>query len=134
MREELMKFALFYLGVIMIAASIISGLVTYYYPVSVEVEVVRGEVVLIIPKLNRTAEPRFIEWGPPKNDSLIMPKVDELNAELQEELQYPRREILIDRKTTYPLRDYALLTYLFSGTGLALIVVDRFKRNKSEVE
>ena len=110
MREELRKSTLFYLAVIMIAASIISGLVMYYYPVSVEIgreeTFLPADGVLIIGTSNRR-----------------------LNQTIEIDL---RREIRIDRRTTYPLRDYALLTYLFSGTGLALIVVDHFQKKRSE--
>ena len=87
---NLMKSAtLFYLGSIIIAASLAYGFMMYYYPVYTEIG----------------REDHFIEVGVEDQEITVVSP-------------------LIKYRTTYPLRDYALLTYLFSGIGLVLIVID----------
>ena len=110
MKGKLMKSAaLFYVGVAVITASLASGFITYYYPVYTEIG--REDIPVHY----------FADIYPVPGTPIPPPNRTFLST-------------LVKYETAYPLRDYALLTYLFSGTGLALIVVDRFKRNKSEVE
>ena len=111
-KGKLRRFALFYLGVVMIAASIVSGLITYYYPVSVEIG--REEIILPV------EEDGFVIEIPPNQTSN------------QTFAVYLRREVRIDRRTTFPLRDYALLTYLLSGVGLGLIVTHNLRQSEQE--
>ncbi len=96
MKGKLVKSALFCLGVIIIAASLASGFITYYYPVYTEIGREEIPVDVHIDINNITYVP----------------------------LPGPVFSTLIKYRTAYRLRDYALLTYLFSGIGLVLIVTD----------
>ena len=99
MQGKLMKSALFYVGVIIIAASLASGFMTYYYPVYIEIG--REDIPVDY----------FVDIYPIPGTSIPPPNRTFLST-------------LIKYRTAYSLRDYALLTYLFSGIGLVLIVID----------
>jgi len=103
--RKLRKFALFYLGVIIIAASLASGFMTYYYPVYTEIG--REDIPVHY----------FADIYPVPGTSIPPPNRTFLST-------------LVKYETAYPLRDYALMTYLFSGLGLVLIVTDYALRER----
>ena len=110
MKGKLVKSAaLFYVGVIIITASLASGFVAHYYPVYTEIG--REEIPVHY----------FVDIYPVPGTSIPPPNQTFLST-------------LIKYRTAYPLRDYAPLTYLLSGTGLVLIVIDHFRKKRVEAD
>ena len=119
-KGKLRRSALFYLGAIMIATFIVFGLVTYFYPVTEltddpVLEVMEPDEGVVAVIIYYICEAETNETG---------------YCYFQNQTWYwLHREV----RTTYPLRNYAPLSYLFSGTGLVLIVMDRFQRKDQKV-
>ena len=117
-RKELL---LFHVGVFLVLGGIFFGVFAYYYCEVYSLELAEGDGIVVA------------------RETIVrrLPSLEENKTLTEEEIRriaefwtyaYVWPTFIAD----YPLRDYAPLTYLFSGLGLVLIVVDHFQKKRSE--